>query len=41
MNKEYISPEIDTVKLLFDSTILSASVTNPELEDFNVSEGEW
>ena len=41
MNKEYISPEILIVKFFLNSTILSASVTNPELEDFNVSEGEW
>ena len=41
MNKEYISPEILIVKFFFDSTILSASVKEPVLEDFDVSDGEW
>ena len=41
MNKEYISPEILIVKCFFDSTILSASVKEPVLEDLTVSDGEW
>lgn len=41
MNTEYISPEVETVTFFLDSAVLSASVMNPELEDFNVSEGEW
>jgi hypothetical protein len=41
MNKEYMSPDIEMVTLSLDSAILSASVKDPELEDFNVSDGEW
>ena len=41
MNKEYMSPVIEMVTLSLDSAILSASVKDPELEDFNVSDGEW
>ena len=41
MNKEYRSPDIEMVTLSLDSAILSASVKDPELEDFNVSDGEW
>lgn len=41
MNKEYMSPEIEMVTLSLDSAILSASVKDPELEDFYVSDGEW
>ena len=41
MNKEYISPEIQTVAFSLDSAILSASVKDPVLEDFDVSEGQW
>ena len=41
MNKEYISPEILTVAFSLDSAILSASVKEPVLEDFYVSDGEW
>ena len=41
MNKEYISPEMETLMVLSDSAVLSVSVKEPVLEDFNVSEGEW
>ena len=40
MNKEYMSPEIEMVTLSLDSAILSASVKDPELEDFYVRDGE-
>ena len=36
-----MSPDIEMVTLSLDSAILSASVKDPELEDFNVSDGEW
>jgi hypothetical protein len=41
MDKEYISPEVGTVKVLCEASVLSASVEGPELEDFDVSDGEW
>lgn len=41
MNKEYISPKIQTVAFSLDSAILSVSVKDPVLEDFTVSDGEW
>ena len=41
MNKEYISPEIQTVAFSLDSAILSVSVKEPVLEDFDGSDGEW
>ena len=41
MNKEYISPEIQTVAFSLDSTILSVSETNPSIEDFYVTDGQW
>ena len=41
MNTEYISPEVETVTFFLDSAVLSASVKEPVLEDFNVSDGEW
>ena len=41
MNKEYISPEVETVTFSLDSAILSVSVKEPVLEDFDVSDGEW
>jgi hypothetical protein len=41
MNKEYISPKIQTVALSLDSAILSVSVTEQVLEDLTVSDGEW
>ena len=36
-----MSPDIEMVTLSLDSAILSASVKDPELEDFYVSDGEW
>lgn len=41
MNKEYISPKIQTVAFSLDSAILSVSVTEPVLEDFYVTDGQW
>ena len=41
MNKEYISPKIQTVAFSLDSAILSVSVTEPVLEEFDVSDGQW
>ena len=41
MDNEYISPKIQIVRIFLDSAVLSASVMNPELEDFNVSDGHW
>lgn len=39
MIKEYITPEMDIVTILPETSILS--VSNPELEDFDVSDGAW
>ena len=41
MNKEYISPEVGVVTFSLESAILSASVKDPVLEDFDVSDGQW
>ncbi len=41
MDKEYISPMIQTLTVLSDSAVLSVSVEEPQLEDFIVSDGEW
>ena len=41
MNKEYISPKFEILMILLDSAVLSVSLMEPELEDFNVSDGEW
>ena len=41
MDNEYMSPKIQIVRIFLDSAVLSASVKEPVLEDFNVSEGEW
>ena len=39
MIKEYITPGMDIVTILPETSILS--VSNPELEDFDVSDGAW
>jgi hypothetical protein len=41
MDNEYISPKIQIVRIFLESAILSASVKEPVLEDFDVSDGEW
>jgi len=41
MMKEYISPEMEILMVLSDSSVLSVSVTEPVLEDLTVSDGEW
>ena len=41
MNKEYISPKMEILMVLTDSAILSVSVTEPVLEDFYVTDGQW
>ena len=41
MNKEYISPKMEILMVLTDSAILSVSVTEPVLEEFDVSDGQW
>ena len=39
MNNEYIAPKMEITTILYASTILT--VSNPVLEDFDVSDGEW
>ena len=39
MIKEYITPEMEIVTILSETAILSVSY--PELEDFDVSDGSW
>ena len=41
MNKEYISPKIQTVAFSLDSAILSVSEKEPAIEDFYVTDGQW
>ena len=41
MDNEYISLKIQIVRIFLESAILSASVKEPVLEDFDVSDGEW
>ena len=41
MKKVYISPKLELVDLNFIGSILVNSFDQPEMEDFDVSEGEW
>ena len=41
MKKEYISPDMGIVEILAEMPILVASINEPQMEDFDVSDGEW
>lgn len=41
MTKEYLSPKMETMIILPDASVLSVSVTDPVIEDFSVSDGQW
>ena len=39
MTKEYITPEMETITILTDTSILAVSVA--VIENFTVTDGEW